>query len=57
MMTVLALISGNAAWSQATKLIKVVVPLPPGGGADILERWSRLSEQFLRIDKWSVCRG
>jgi RNA polymerase sigma-70 factor, ECF subfamily len=20
-------------------------------------RWSRLSEQFLRIDKWSVCRG
>ncbi len=21
------------------------------------ERWPRLSEQFLRIDKWSVCRG
>ena len=21
------------------------------------ERWSRLSEQFLRIDKWSICRG
>ena len=21
------------------------------------QRWSRLSEQFLRIDKWSVCRG
>jgi hypothetical protein len=20
-------------------------------------RWSRLSEQFFRIDKWSVCRG
>jgi hypothetical protein len=20
-------------------------------------RWPRLSEQFLRIDKWSVCRG
>jgi MFS family permease len=20
-------------------------------------RWSRLSEQFLRIDKWSVCQG
>jgi hypothetical protein len=24
-----------------------------GGG----QRWSRLSEQNLRIDKWSVCRG
>ena len=21
------------------------------------ERWPRLSEQFFRIDKWSVCRG
>jgi hypothetical protein len=21
------------------------------------ERWSRLSEQNFRIDKWSVCRG
>jgi hypothetical protein len=21
------------------------------------ERWSRLSEQIFRIDKWSVCRG
>jgi hypothetical protein len=21
------------------------------------KRWLRLSEQFLRIDKWSVCRG
>jgi hypothetical protein len=19
--------------------------------------WSRLSEQFFRVDKWSVCRG
>ena len=24
---------------------------------DLDLRWSRLSEQFLRIDKWSVCRG
>ena len=23
----------------------------------IRERWSRLSEQNLRVDKWSVCRG
>ena len=22
-----------------------------------LKNWSRLSEQFFRIDKWSVCRG
>jgi hypothetical protein len=22
-----------------------------------LVRWSRLSEHFLRIDKWSICRG
>jgi hypothetical protein len=21
------------------------------------ERWPRLSEQFFRIDKWSICRG
>jgi len=21
------------------------------------KRWSRLSEQIFRIDKWSVCRG
>jgi hypothetical protein len=21
------------------------------------KRWSRLSEQFFRVDKWSVCRG
>ena len=24
---------------------------------DTKERWSRLSEQFFRVDKWSVCRG
>jgi hypothetical protein len=22
-----------------------------------IERWSRLSEQNLRVDKWSVCQG
>jgi hypothetical protein len=21
------------------------------------ERWSRLSEQIFRVDKWSLCRG
>jgi hypothetical protein len=24
---------------------------------DSMQRWSRLSEQFFRVDKWSVCRG
>ena len=22
-----------------------------------IERWSRLSEQNFRVDKWSLCRG
>ena len=26
------------------------------GGLD-LKRWSRLSEQIFRLDKWSLCRG
>jgi len=26
-------------------------------GPAIAERWSRLSEQIFRFDKWSVCRG
>ena len=25
--------------------------------ATVKERWSRLSEQIFRIDKWSLCRG
>jgi hypothetical protein len=24
---------------------------------DIEKRWPRLSEQFFRVDKWSLCRG
>jgi hypothetical protein len=24
---------------------------------DVTQRWSRLSEQNLRVDKWSLCRG
>ncbi len=34
----LAGLSGNDAWSQATRTIKVVVPYPPGGGNDVLAR-------------------
>jgi hypothetical protein len=25
--------------------------------AELEQRWSRLSEQIFRIDKWSLCRG
>jgi hypothetical protein len=32
----------------------VAIESGPGGTG---KNWSRLSEQFLRIDKWSVCRG
>jgi hypothetical protein len=28
-----------------------------GDGYFIVERWSRLSEQIFRVDKWSLCRG
>ena len=30
--------SGQSAWSQAARTIRIVVPGPPGGGADILAR-------------------
>jgi tripartite-type tricarboxylate transporter receptor subunit TctC len=32
------LVAGGGAWSQASRPIKVVVPYPPGGGADVLAR-------------------
>ena len=31
-------ISGHSAWSQATRTIKVIVPVPPGGSVDTLAR-------------------
>jgi tripartite-type tricarboxylate transporter receptor subunit TctC len=31
-------VSGPAAWSQAARTIKIVVPIPPGGAGDILAR-------------------
>jgi tripartite-type tricarboxylate transporter receptor subunit TctC len=43
---VLVTLSGQVAWPQATKTIKIVVPVPPGGGMDFLVRL--LAEQIGR---------
>jgi tripartite-type tricarboxylate transporter receptor subunit TctC len=39
-------LSGHGAWSQATRTIKVVVPVSPGGASDLLARL--LGEQIGR---------
>ena len=44
-----ALVPGRGAWSQTTRTIKIVVPLPPGGAGDILARL--LAEQVEHMRK------
>src|SRR6266852_4122383 len=39
-------VTNSPAWSQTTRTIKIVVPYPPGGPADILARL--LGEQISR---------
>ena len=38
--------------------VRLLGPLPPSKDEEEEElKWSRLSEQIFRVDKWSVCRG
>lgn len=50
--TILVLVSAQQAQSQAARTIKVVVPFPPGGGADTLARL--LGEQIGRAQGLTV---
>jgi tripartite-type tricarboxylate transporter receptor subunit TctC len=43
---VLVILSGHGAWPQTARTIKVVVPVPPGGGMDLVARL--LGEQIGR---------
>ena len=38
-------------------LEEVMTKIPAEQATQGVKRWSRLSEQNFRIDKWSVCRG
>src|SRR5437763_14439562 len=44
--TIIIALSGHGAWSQAARTIRIIVPFPPGGAADILARV--LSEEIAR---------
>src|SRR5437588_2292499 len=43
----LLVLSGQSAWSQAARAIKLIVPYPPGGGIDVTARL--LAEQIGRM--------
>jgi hypothetical protein len=42
--------------TEKAKLEAQLASLNPGPQMDA-QSWSRMSEQNLRVDKWSVCRG
>jgi tripartite-type tricarboxylate transporter receptor subunit TctC len=46
------LLSGSGAWSQVARTIKIVVPVPPGGGMDFLARL--LAEQIGRTQGLTI---
>ena len=45
-LVILVTLCGHVAWSQGSRPIKIVVPYPPGGGADLVARL--LGEQIGR---------
>jgi tripartite-type tricarboxylate transporter receptor subunit TctC len=50
---VLVVLSGHGAWAQTARTIKIVVPYPPGGGADLVARL--LGEQIGRAGQaWGM---
>jgi tripartite-type tricarboxylate transporter receptor subunit TctC len=49
---VLATLSDHGAWAQTTRTIKIVVPVPPGGGMDFLTRL--LAEQIGRTQGLTI---
>src|SRR6266581_7125777 len=45
-------LAGQAAWAQAARTVKIVVPFPPAGGSDILARM--LADQVGRAQGLTV---
>jgi tripartite-type tricarboxylate transporter receptor subunit TctC len=46
------LLTGEAAWSQTIRTIKIVVPLPAGSAADIMSRL--FAEQISRAQRVTI---
>ena len=64
MVVALLLFASGLAVSKETKQtmtnLESVLAASPSANRDFAWRdqsWSRLSEQHLRVDKWSLCRG